>query len=616
MQVRPLVVAAILAATTIHAEPTLDRDLRDYMILAQRSAALKNFAIEAPGCNIGVNCGEGHTNAACGVLNAKNASLGGVSQAVANRLCASDQFGAVFRNEPSGCDPTCDMVTDQGSGPGCTTAWEPPLVGDLDHDGRPSCDAGCVTDPDDLAAACGVALPLPACDKKKTVFVTENHDCSVGDVIPGNRRCDLAAGTYGTVIVRNGAWLQFSAGTTVVCNLKAGKATRVKSAGPAVVIAPDKGAIKLNNDADVGSDCGMLRFVADRGVVHFGRNGDITADVCAIRGLAKLGHANTLRGQFFGDRVLSDFDNDGRCCASRVVVTTTTTTLATTTTTSTTTTSTTTTLGGGTTTTTLGGGTTTTTVASTTTTTLDGGTTTTTVATTTTTTVAGTTTTTLGGGTTTTTLGGGTTTTTLGGGTTTTTVAGTTTTTAASTTTTTVAGTTTTLGGGTTTTSTTVGSTTTTTLQAALFTRTIGFYKTHPAITAQILASAGPLTVCGKPIANVSVGSASSAIEALCVSPRGNQQLQLIRQLTGAALNIAAGGAPWSGFAACNAACADPNASSMTLFDCIDAADSYNQSGDNVAAPWDPPGSASTASCDLAQKSKCTLLDTSGCTTP
>ena len=546
MSVRSLVLAvALLASVAVQAAPTLDRDLRDYFIVAQRAATLKNFGIVAPGCHVGVNCGQAKSNASCGVLFAKNASLGGVSQAVADQLCASDSFGAVFRNAPSGCDPTCDMIADPGPGPGCTSAWDPPIVGDLDHDGNPSCASGCVTDPDDLARACGVTLPLPACDPRKPVFVSENHDCSIGDVIPGNRRCDLAPGTYGNVIVRNGAWLEFGAGTTVVCQLKAGKATRIKSAGPAVVIAPDKGTIKLNNAADVGTGCGQLRFVTDRGVVHFGRNGDLTADVCAVRGLIKLGHANNLRGQYFGDKVGADFDNDGRCCASPVVIGSTTTT------------------------TTLGGGTTTTTS-----TTLGGG---------------STTTTTLGGGTTTTTtLGGGTTTTTLDGGGSTTT--------------------TTTPGG---------GSTTTTTLPAGgAFTRTIGFYKTHPAVTAQILAAAGPLTVCGKPIANVSVDSASSALEAMCVAPRGDQRVQLVRQLTGAALNLAAHGATWSGFAACNATCADPDASSSALTACIDAADAYNQSGDDIAAPWDPPGAASTSACDTALATKCTLLDTSSCATP
>jgi hypothetical protein len=146
------------------------------------------------------------------------------------------------------------------------------------------------------------------------------------------------------------------------------------------------------------------------------------------------------------------------------------------------------------------------------------------------------------------------------------------------------------------------------------FTRTIGFYKTHPAITAQILAASGPLTVCGRSVTNADVGAAGSAIEGMCVSPRGNQRVQLARQLVGAALNVAAGGAPYPGLAGCNAVCADPGATSASLTACLDATDAYNNSGDAVTSPWDPPGAASTVPCDLALNTPCTLLDPAQCT--
>jgi len=66
---------------------------------------------------------------------------------------------------------------------------------------------------------------------------------------------------------------------------------------------------------------------------------------------------------------------------------------------------------------------------------------------------------------------------------------------------------------------------------------------------------------------------------------------QLVRQLLTAALNMAAGGATFPNFAACNAVCQDPGASVTQLSDCIDQTDTYNQSGDGVAAPVRPAGS-------------------------
>jgi hypothetical protein len=49
------------------------------------------------------------------------------------------------------------------------------------------------------------------------------------------------------------------------------------------------------------------------------------------------------------------------------------------------------------------------------------------------------------------------------------------------------------------------------------FTRTLGFFKTHPEVTQAIIADAGGLAVCGRALANVAVDHAESAVEALCV---------------------------------------------------------------------------------------------------
>jgi hypothetical protein len=421
------------------------------------------------------------------------------------------------------------MITSPGPAADCTTPFTAPIIGDLDGDGNASCSSACETDVDDIARACGVTLPLPPCDPSRPIEALPGQDCNASDVVPGNGTCDLAAGSYGTIRIRNGARLTFGAGTTAACAVKAGKATRLTSAGAALVVLPGSGPVKINNTSDAGSTCGALRFVTERGVIAFGRNGDFAVDACTLSGKLKLGHANNLRGRFIGADVVMDFNNDGRCCTPAPPPTTTSTSTSS---------STSSTAVGGSTSTTEPGGTT-----STSTTTLAG-------ASTTSTTSAGPTTTTS---------------TTLPGG------------------------------GG--------------------FTRTIGFYRTHPSITGAILAAEGPLVVCGHALVDVDVNHGHSALEALCVVPHGDQRLQLMRQLTGASLSVAAGGAPID-LGPCNAVCADPAATTTALASCIDGIDDYNQSGDAVAAPWGTPTSADPTPCDLAARTPCTVLEPATCTAP
>lgn len=520
-----LLAVVCLVPALAAAAPVLDRDPSHYTVLGLRRVRLKNFAMEPPGCHVGVNCPQPDPNSPCGQLNAKHARFEGAGQLVGDNLCATEEFFQVFKNRPGSCGPDCSMIADPGPASDCTTPFTGPIIGDLDGDGVASCSAdACVTDPGDIAAACGVILPLPACDPTRPIEALPGEDCGPDDVVPGNAACDLAAGSYGTIRVRNGARLTFANGMTVACAVKAGKATRLTSLGSALVVLPGSGGVTINNTSDAGSTCGALRFVSERGVITFGRNGDFAVDACTIGGKLKLGHANNLRGRFVGADVVMDFNNDGRCCSPAPPPTTTTTT-------------------------------------------------TTEPATTTT---FGSTTTTLGGGSTSSS-------TTLGGSTTSTTMAG--------------------------------ASTTTTTLPHGAFTRTVGFYKTHPTITASILANAGPLVVCGHSLENVGIGDARSALEAMCVAPHGDQRLQLIRQLTAAALSVAAGGAAID-LGPCNAVCVDPAATTSALAACIDTVDDYNQSGDAVAASWGNPGAAEPGPCDVAANTPCTLVALSSCPAP
>ncbi len=612
------------------ADPTVDRNPANYFVLGMRYTKLKNLYVHSPGCHVGTNCGQPGDLASCGTLRARGASIEAPGQLVGDKLCATGSFFEIFENKPGKCEPTCST---------CTFRFATPILGDLDGDGTPSCDGTCITDIGDVARACdpsgAIPLPFPPCDLFRPVIVPLNQDCpaAVGDFAPGNGWCDLPAGVYGKITVPRGARLEFQSGaTTVACHLIADQATRIRSQGPANVLIPRNGKVRLHHFGDHGNGCGTLRIVAEQGTIRLGKYSDVSLDACALAGKLKLGHDNNLRGHFIGYRVVADVANDGSCCGehcgngavdsaggsfvsrtspeecdasapngdqlcpggcippgqpgSCTCGTTTTTTTSTSTTVPTT--------------------------AS-----LPTSTTTTSTTTTTTTTSTSLTTTT-GTGTTTTTSSTATTTST----TTLTTMTSTTTTSTSTTSTSTTRPPTT----STTTTATTTSTTTTTRRHCGArtgssdtsycWTRTAGFYKNHPAITLSIVTAAGGVTVCGHAITDVDVDHGHSAVEGLCVSPQGDSRLQLIRQLITASLTDAAGGAVFPDLARCNAVCTNPSSSSLDLDTCINQADAFNNSGDNLPAPFDPPGSADTGPCQAAHGTACTIATPAACAAP
>lgn len=123
--------------------------------------------------------------------------------------------------------------------------------------------------------------------------------------------------------------------------------------------------------------------------------------------------------------------------------------------------------------------------------------------------------------------------------------------------------------------------------------RTPGFWGTHAGtekrrsrnLTQEVLDEVGSLNICGEIVDNTSLNTAGSAEESICVSPRGNQRLQLARQLTAAALNCAmtdgdpgcAGVGIGPAFAECDMACA--NGWSDEYSDCISRIDCFNNGG-------------------------------------
>jgi hypothetical protein len=144
------------------------------------------------------------------------------------------------------------------------------------------------------------------------------------------------------------------------------------------------------------------------------------------------------------------------------------------------------------------------------------------------------------------------------------------------------------------------------------FTRTLGFYKTHPAVTQWILDLAGGISVCGIELDNTDYDDSHSALEALCLSPKGDQRLQLVRQLTAAALTMQAGGATFGEFDECNALCVN-GGSIFELGDCINGADNFNNSGDYLVAPFDEVESGHPEFCQIAHNTACNVLTPGSC---
>jgi hypothetical protein len=98
------------------------------------------------------------------------------------------------------------------------------------------------------------------------------------------------------------------------------------------------------------------------------------------------------------------------------------------------------------------------------------------------------------------------------------------------------------------------------------------------------------LNVCGEKIVNTALNDAASALEATCVSPEGNQRLQLARQLTATALNcvLSSGNSNCDGvsinavFDVCNSQCAVSTTTAdlgSGSFSCIAALDCWNNGG-------------------------------------
>ena len=82
---RFVVVAVVLSAVVVDAAP-LRRELNDYTIFGGRVVRLKNFAIEEPACNIGVNCPRPGNSKRCGFLRGPSNFVFSASRELAGAL--------------------------------------------------------------------------------------------------------------------------------------------------------------------------------------------------------------------------------------------------------------------------------------------------------------------------------------------------------------------------------------------------------------------------------------------------------------------------------------------------------------------------------------------------
>jgi hypothetical protein len=303
-----LLVAAGLSATAVQPAmaQTLRRDLPSYFILAQTKASLKNMELDSA-CNVGVNCAANSQSGSCGNLLMNDVFFAQGSQVAGDRTFFRKNGAIIWDLFRNGGGPL-DNVQILGSGP---TPFTLPII--------PNTCTNCVPDVAAIEALCGFPVPFPACDAAKPVKAGPNTDCDplALDILPGNKQCDLAPGTYGSIVVLNVARLNLTAGDYNVCSFRTGRNTKVEAGGTRILVA-DGGIFKTNNNTDLAETCGDLSvLVKGDGQVSFGRNSLIATKMCAPAANIKLGHNNLLIGQFVGDVVNADLNNKGQCCGGR-----------------------------------------------------------------------------------------------------------------------------------------------------------------------------------------------------------------------------------------------------------------------------------------------------------
>jgi hypothetical protein len=298
-----VVLATLGSGGPAGAQP-LQRDLGSFFLLALRSASLKDLMLP-DSCNVGTSCASPNPNSSCGTLSLDRTLFGDGSQIAADAVKftkpGADVF-QVFRNNGSPLDNVA--------------VRQPPIVGFQTPLIAGSCEPGCTPKPAVIERMCSFPDPFPACTAGKDVVVQPSGDCSIGDTTPGNKRCDLPAGSYGVLDVRNDARVILGSGTFNFCEVKIGKGAEMLATTALILIPPGPdSAFRVNNGSTVGFECGDITvLLKGPGVISLGKQSRITARICAPEANISLGHSNRLVGQFVGDTIVADVGNEGRCC--------------------------------------------------------------------------------------------------------------------------------------------------------------------------------------------------------------------------------------------------------------------------------------------------------------
>jgi len=310
-------VGLVVAVQAAWAQP-LNTNFSAYHIFAMQNANLKNYQLLGA-CNTGVNCAQPTGNSDCGVVSHENSFYADGSQIVGDVAKFSKPGASIWQLFSSNANTANVLIRNPGPLPNGSNPFTPPILGDLDGDGNPSCQTvgqQCVPDFGDLEVACGFPAPFPTCDVLRPVLVLADSDCTLPpgiDVLPGNGRCDLPAGVYGNMTVQNNGNVTFVGGDYTFCSFVYGKGTStIVDAAANIAVSGD---VALNNDTQFGQGCSDITLWAKGpGGFTFGRNSNIAGKFCAPERALALGHNNDLTGQFAGDNVRADSNNRGRCC--------------------------------------------------------------------------------------------------------------------------------------------------------------------------------------------------------------------------------------------------------------------------------------------------------------
>ena len=312
-----LALSGLAAPALIGAAPDpVRRTIGSYFILGLREVGLKNLDLRSDlgTCgsptdaflNIGVDCEGDAFVPHCGYLRMETAhvfSPGGKSQVVADVIRVPKPGGQT----PFAPVTTLDQVFRNNTGeplPPAVIVNNPPeqLVSLPILPG--TCDAFCEPDTDAVRTACNFPDPYPTCNQTANFTVHAGQDCLPYDSNIGNGFCDLPPGTFGFVkMASSGAVLNMQAGTYVFCTFKAGSGSIVNGNGAEMQIVA--GRLGIGNLSTIGQGCGDLTILSNSSKsISFGKNSTVKANLCAPTAHVRLGHNNSLTGQFIGLRRL------------------------------------------------------------------------------------------------------------------------------------------------------------------------------------------------------------------------------------------------------------------------------------------------------------------------